>query len=660
MSKLKQARSKASITQTDLIDTLFGSHQYYKKIQDYITKYKSLFPADEWFKHYEMSREDQIKFGYQVASRLIENKMHDFISSDVPTEMNFYCNIEIPGSVSAVMVRPAIDILGSEEQKKKWLPLMDSARCIGAYAQTELGHGSDVQNLQTEAVFSPETNEFVIHNRDVSSYKWWPGELGFLSSVVILYCKTIVNGKNIGVLPFIVPIRDLETHEVLKGVNVGDIGPKFGFAAKENGYLYFDNYCIPKENLLSRFFSINTSGKLIVKGNPKIIYASMMKVRILMLSASGHHLGKGLAIAVRYSHLRQQFKNQQGEEEIVMNYQLQQHKLLPLVAKSYAIISGYQNILKVVNQVNEERLQNKFTRLQECHILLAGAKALYTAWCNSGLVTCLQCCGGHGFSSFSGIPPIITSAMPNAIMEGDVSILFMQVGRYLMKSIGYIQRDKLDKLTGHIEYLKDYKKLEDFNVSSDLSFFSNLDNFLVLFRKCAYLLTTLAVEDLAKHAGESGLLDAFNKKSAIKICEAAKVHSISFTLDYFIKNVQSSKTDKLKTVLFNLASLFAIDQIFEYAASFIHVKVLTGEHLRTLKDLYESLLEKLLPEVLVLSEGFVPDEFVLYSAIADSNEKPYDNLYNLTKRVTMTNQVDLSDFYLRTIRQASLKAYPKL
>lgn len=660
MSLLEQTRANASIKKEDLLETIFGSVEHYEKVKVHISKLKSIMPAEEWFKFYELSREDQIKFGYRVAAALVERKMFDFINGEVPGEMNFYTNFEVPGSVSNVMVRPVIDILGSDEQKKQWLPLLDTGRCFGAYAQTELGHGSDVQSLQTEAVFVPETNEYIINNKDVSSYKWWPGELGFLSSIAVVYCKTIVNGKNIGVLPFIVPIRDLETHKVLDGVHVGDIGPKFGFHAKENGYLYFTNYRIPKNNLLSRFFDINPSGELITKGNPKIIYGGMMKVRIMMLTASAHNLAKGLAIAVRYSHLRRQFKNQQGEEEIVMNYQLQQHKLIPLVAKAYAMISGYQNILLVVNQVNEDRLQNKFTRLQECHVLLAGAKALFTAWCNSGLVVCLQCCGGHGFSHFSGIPAIIQTAMPNAIMEGDVSILLMQVGRYLMKCVGNIRRNREDKINGHAVYMKDHQNLEKMVVSANPAFFADLKNVLNTFRKCAFALSKLAVMDLAKNSKNMDMMEAFNKKSAIIISDAAKIHIISFTLEYFINQVNAAKNDKVKATLTNLALIFAIDQIFEHASLFIYSKTLNGEVLRTLKDLYESLLSKLLPEVLVLAEAFIPDDFVLFSAIADNNEKPYENLYNLTKKVTMTNQVDLSDFYLKTIRQASLKTYPKL
>lgn len=42
---------------------------------------------------------------------------------------------------------PAVELLASDDQAKKWLPLMRDLKITGAYAQTELGHGSDVQNL---------------------------------------------------------------------------------------------------------------------------------------------------------------------------------------------------------------------------------------------------------------------------------------------------------------------------------------------------------------------------------------------------------------------------------------------------------------------------------------------------------------------------------
>lgn len=111
---------------------------------------------------------------------------------------------EQPGNVSDIMVKTVIRVLGSEEQNKKWMPLLDSCRSIGAYAQTELGHGSDVQSLKTEAVYDSTNKQFILNNKSVDSYKWWPGELGVYCDMAIVYAKTIIDGKVVGVYPFIV------------------------------------------------------------------------------------------------------------------------------------------------------------------------------------------------------------------------------------------------------------------------------------------------------------------------------------------------------------------------------------------------------------------------------------------------------------------------
>ena len=42
---------------------------------------------------------------------------------------------------------------------------------------------------------------------------------------------------NYGVQPFIVNIRDIQTHKRMPGVMCGDIGPKLGYESKDNGWL---------------------------------------------------------------------------------------------------------------------------------------------------------------------------------------------------------------------------------------------------------------------------------------------------------------------------------------------------------------------------------------------------------------------------------------
>ena len=77
-----------------------------------------------------------------------------------------------------------------------------------------------------------------------------------------------------------VPIRDKETHRLLKGIEAGDIGPKFGFEAKDNGYCLFDNVRIPRTNLLSRYFNVDADGAAEIKGNPLVLYSIIMYTRL--------------------------------------------------------------------------------------------------------------------------------------------------------------------------------------------------------------------------------------------------------------------------------------------------------------------------------------------------------------------------------------------
>jgi acyl-CoA oxidase len=88
-----------------------------------------------------------------------------------------------------------------------------------------------------------------------------------------------VDENNYGPMCFIVPIRDLETHKPLKGVQVGDIGTKLGYNSKDNGWLMFNLVRIPRENMLSRFVFIDKDGSMEIRGNPKAIYSTMVNIR---------------------------------------------------------------------------------------------------------------------------------------------------------------------------------------------------------------------------------------------------------------------------------------------------------------------------------------------------------------------------------------------
>ena len=110
----------------------------------------------------------------------------------------------------------------------------------GCYAQTELGHGSNVAGLETTATLDEATDEIVLHTPTVTAYKFWPGELGKVASHAAVYARLIVKGVDHGIQCFITRIRDHESFEPLPGVDCGELGMKFGFNMKDNGYLAFN------------------------------------------------------------------------------------------------------------------------------------------------------------------------------------------------------------------------------------------------------------------------------------------------------------------------------------------------------------------------------------------------------------------------------------
>ena len=120
------------------------------------------------------------------------------------------------------------------------------------------------------------------------------------------------------------PLRDPKTGMPAKGVELGDVGSKYGYQNKDNGYAIFSSYRVPRSALLAKYISVSREGDVTTQGDLKIGYFAMMFIRIYILQEAPFFLAKPLAIALRYSAYRKQFKTaQDGSERVILDYQNQ-------------------------------------------------------------------------------------------------------------------------------------------------------------------------------------------------------------------------------------------------------------------------------------------------------------------------------------------------
>lgn len=93
----------------------------------------------------------------------------------------------------------------------------------------------------------------------------------------------------------------------MPGIELGDIGPKFGYGTKDNGYMIMKNVRIPRTNMLKRFSEVQKDGTFVVKGDLKTLYSVMLVTRVSIAGWAPKVLGAGAQIATRYAAVRRQF-----------------------------------------------------------------------------------------------------------------------------------------------------------------------------------------------------------------------------------------------------------------------------------------------------------------------------------------------------------------
>jgi len=94
--------------------------------------------------------------------------------------------------------------------------------------------------------------------------------------------------------------------------------------------------------------------------------------------------------------------------------------------------SAYLRLYQKVGENNEKVSKEDFSTLKEVHLDLCTHKAFFSEWVIYGYIETMRACGGHGFSMFAGIANMLIDDFPNMILEGENSVLFLQVAKDLL------------------------------------------------------------------------------------------------------------------------------------------------------------------------------------------------------------------------------------
>ena len=215
--------------------------------------------------------------------------------------------------VHSGLVMSAIEMLGSEEQKEKWLPPMARMEKLGAFGLTEAAHGSDAVRLETTA--RREGDEYVLDGE-----KRWIGNASF-ADVTVIWAR---DEEDESVKGFLV-------EKGAEGFSTEIITGKMGKRAVWQPDIRLEGVRVPAENKLGNADSFKDTAKVLTATRAMVAW-----------EAIGHAVASYEA-AVTYAKERVQF----GKP--IASFQIIQNKLANMLAE----ITSMQLLCLRLSQLQE-------------------------------------------------------------------------------------------------------------------------------------------------------------------------------------------------------------------------------------------------------------------------------------------------------------------
>jgi glutaryl-CoA dehydrogenase len=203
--------------------------------------------------------------------------------------------------VQAGLAMRSIAMLGSEDQKQRWLPRMARLEAIGAFALTEPDHGSDSIALETTA--RRDGDSYVL-----TGHKKWIGN-GTIADVVVVWARDTEDGQ----------VKGFLVEKGAPGYEARRIEGKGSLRAVWQAEIDLRDVRVPAENRLPGANSFKDTGNVLVTTRGVCAWAAL------------GHATAGYDAALTYAKRRTQF----GKP--LVSFQLVQDRLVGMLAQVTAM-----------------------------------------------------------------------------------------------------------------------------------------------------------------------------------------------------------------------------------------------------------------------------------------------------------------------------------
>lgn len=283
-----------------------------------------------------------------------------------------------------------INLMGSEEQKKKYLTPLANGKSLGAWALTEPGSGSDASSVQTRA--TRKDGCWVLNGA-----KSFCTHGSFADTYVILAVTDGSKGKH-GISSFIV-------EKGTPGLTPGKKENKLGCRSSDTASLALEECCVPDENLLGEEGEGFIDALKVVDGGRISIAAMSLGI------AQG-----SLDCSIKYSKERQQF----GQP--ISNFQAIQWKLADMATRIEAA-----RLLTYQAAWMKQQQQTSVFKYSSMAKLYASEVAVWAA------EQAIQIHGGYGYTKDYPPEKYWRDAKLGTIGEGTSEIQRMVIAREVLK-----------------------------------------------------------------------------------------------------------------------------------------------------------------------------------------------------------------------------------